>query len=99
MSARAIVIGVVVIAASGIGISWMQRTGKDDGLLRLYGNVDIREVQLAFRQPGRITQMAFDEGDSVSAGTRLAALDAQPYREAFVAAEATAQVAQAVENR
>lgn len=95
MSARAIVIGVVVIAASGIGISWMQRTGKDDGLLRLYGNVDIREVQLAFRQPGRITQMAFDEGDSVSAGTRLAALDAQPYREAFVAAEATAQVAQA----
>lgn len=26
---------------------WVQRTGTDDGLLRLYGNVDIREVQLA----------------------------------------------------
>ena len=91
---RTLVIGAAVIAVSGIGFTWMQRTGKDDGLLRLYGNVDIREVQLAFRQPGRIAQMAFDEGDAVSAGTRLAALDAQPYREALAAAEATAQVAQ-----
>jgi HlyD family secretion protein len=48
--------------------------------LRLYGNVDIREVQLAFRQPGRVTQMAFDEGDAVAAGARMASLDAQPYR-------------------
>jgi len=92
---RAIVIGVVVIAASGIGFTWMQRTGKDDSLLRLYGNVDIREVQLAFRQPGRVAEMAFDEGDVVSAGTRMAALDAQPYRDALAAAEASAQVAQA----
>jgi HlyD family secretion protein len=92
---RTLVIGAAVIAVSGLGFTWMQRTGKDDGLLRLYGNVDIREVQLAFRQPGRIAQMAFDEGDAVSAGTRLAALDAQPYREALAAAEAAAQVAQA----
>ena len=92
---RTLVIAAVIIAASGIGFTWMQRTGRDDGLLRLYGNVDIREVQLAFRQPGRITQMAFDEGDAVSAGTRLAALDARPYREVLAAAEATTQVAQA----
>ena len=91
----AIVIGVVVIAASGIGFTWMQRAGKDDGLLRLYGNVDIREVQLAFRQPGRVSEMAFDEGDVVSAGTRMAALDAQPYRDALAAAEASTQAAQA----
>jgi HlyD family secretion protein len=63
--------------------------------LRLYGNVDIREVQLAFRQPGRVMQMAFDEGDAVSAGARLAALDAQPYRDALAAAQAQVQVAQA----
>lgn len=91
----AIVIGVVVIAASGIGFTWLQRAGKDDSLLRLYGNVDIREVQLAFRQPGRVAEMAFDEGDVVSAGTRMAALDAQPYRDALAAAEASTQVAQA----
>ncbi|MCL4746579.1 MAG: secretion protein HlyD [Burkholderiaceae bacterium] len=92
---RAIVIAAVAIAAVGAGWLWMQRTGTDDGLLRLYGNVDIREVQLAFRQPGRVAQMAFDEGDAVTSGTRMAALDARPYQEALAAAKATVRAAQA----
>jgi len=92
-----LMIAVVAIFVLGLGAAflWIQRTNKSTGLLRLYGNVDIREVQLAFRQPGRVAQMAFDEGDAVSAGTRLAALDAQPYREALAAAQAQVQVAQA----
>lgn len=92
---RAIVIAAVVIVAVGVGLLWMQRKGDDDGLLRLYGNVDIREVQLAFRQPGRVAQMTFDEGDAVIAGTRMATLDAQPYHEALAAADATVRVAKA----
>ncbi len=92
---RAFVVAGLVIVAGGIGLLWMQRADHDDGLLRLYGNVDIREVQLAFRQPGRVAQMVFDEGDAVSAGARLAALDAQPYRDALAAAQAQVQVAQA----
>ena len=92
---RAIIFLVIVAIAGGAGFAWMQRTVKDDGLLILYGNVDIREVQLAFRQPGRVMQMAFDEGDAVSAGDRLATLDAQPYRDALAAAQAQVQVAQA----
>lgn len=92
---RAIAIGAVAIVAIGAGLAWMQRTNNDDGLLLLYGNVDIREVQLAFRQPGRVAEMAFDEGDAVTAGTRMAALDAQPYKEALAAAEADVRVAQA----
>ncbi|ACI91997.1 secretion protein HlyD family protein [Afipia carboxidovorans OM5] len=91
----AIVFGAVFVLGLGAAFLWIQRTDKGIGLLRLYGNVDIREVQLAFRQPGRVTQMAFDEGDAVSAGTCLAALDAQPYREALAAAQAQVQVAQA----
>lgn len=90
-----IVIAAVAIVAVGVGLAWMQRAGNDEGLLRLYGNVDIREVQLAFRQPGRVALMAFDEGDAVTAGTRLAVLDAQPYQEALAAAEASVRVAQA----
>lgn len=92
---RAIAIAAVAIVAVGAGLLWMQRTGDDDGLLLLYGNVDIREVQLAFRQPGRVAEMAFDEGDAVTAGTRMAALDAQPYKEALAAAEADVRIAQA----
>ncbi len=52
-------------------------------------------MQLAFRQPGRLMQMAFDEGDAVSAGALLATLDDQPYRDALAAAQAQVQVAQA----
>ncbi len=39
--------------------------------------------------------MTFDEGDVVTAGARLATLDAQPYQDALAAAQAQVQVAQA----
>ena len=92
---RWVVIAVVLLALGGALAFWLSRDHGQQDALRLYGNVDIREVQLAFRQPGRVMQMAFDEGDAVSAGARLAALDAQPYREALAAAQAQVQVAQA----
>ncbi len=93
--ARLVVIAVVVLALGGALAFWQSRDRHQDDALRLYGNVDIREVQLAFRQPGRVMEMAFDEGDAVSAGARLAVLDAQPYSDALAAAQAQVQVAQA----
>lgn len=94
---RVIVIAAIAIAiaVAGAGLLWLQRTGDADAPLRLYGNVDIREVQLAFRQPGRVAHMMFDEGDAVAAGARMASLDPQPYREAFAAADAAVQIAEA----
>lgn len=92
---RILIITVILLAAGGAVFSWVLHTEQDESLLYLYGNVDIREVQLAFRQPGRVAQMMFDEGDAVVAGTRMATLDAQPYQEAFAAAEASVRVAQA----
>src|SRR3546814_480327 len=95
---RWIVMGRCVLAAVAAWL-WTQRTSPDQDLLRLYGNVDIREVQLAFRQPGRIAQMTFDEGDAVSPGARMALLDSQPYRDALTVTEASVQVAQAELNK
>ncbi len=86
---------VVALLAGGGVYLWMQRTADDGELLRLYGNVDIREVQLAFRQPGRVADMAFDEGDPVTAGMRMATLDSRPYQDALAAAEASVEVARA----
>lgn len=92
---RALVVVAVIVMAAGAGLLWMQRAGNDADPLRLYGNVDIREVQLAFRQPGRVSAMMFDEGDVVTQGMRMATLDAGPYRDALASAEASVQVAQA----
>lgn len=92
---RRIVIAAAVILMGGALASWLLRDHGNQDALLLYGNVDIREVELAFRQPGRLASMAFDEGDAVTAGAVMAQLDATPYREKLAAAEAELQAAQA----
>ena len=58
-----------------------QRGGDDaDGRLTLYGNVDIREVQLAFQDGGRILTLAVDEGARVGKGQVVAELDPARFR-------------------
>ena len=85
----------IAVVAIGAVLSWLLRDSSTQDALRLYGNVDIREVDLSFRQPGRIAEMAFDEGDSVSAGKVMARLDAGPYHDAVAAAEAALRAANA----
>ncbi len=63
--------------------------------LTLYGNVDIRQVELGFRVSGRIAAMKFEEGESVTAGTVLATLDSQPYQDKVQAAQAQCAEAKA----
>ena len=88
---------VLVLLILGAGTAYWRQSQNHpvDGPLTLYGNVDIREVELAFRQPGRLLRMAVDEGATVKAGDVVAELDAQPYRDALAAAEAEVQRAQA----
>ena len=97
------IIAALVLAglAAGGGYAWLspQFAPPDDGGLRLYGNVDIREVKLGFRVAGRLQAMYFEEGDAVAAGDLLAELDAQPLREALAVAEAGVLHAQAQLDR
>ena len=83
MLKRIIVILVVLACAAG-GIWWLydgKRPPSD--LLTLYGNVDIRQVDVGFRVGGRVTELFKEEGDAVKTGERLARLDAKPYEEVF----------------
>ena len=83
MLKRIIVILVVLACAAG-GIWWLydgKRQPSD--LLTLYGNVDIRQVDVGFRVGGRVTELFKEEGDAVKTGERLARLDAKPYEEVF----------------
>jgi HlyD family secretion protein len=86
--------GALVLVAAGLFGSRAFR-GRKRAELTLYGNVDIREVDMAFRQPGRISRVAFDEGSAVKAGDLLAELDPQPYKDALAGAEAQVLLARA----
>ena len=72
-------------------------TGADDAAQRLtlFGNVDIRDVELAFRVPGRLATLHYEEGDAVTAGGVLAELDAAPFSAALEAADAQVDQARA----
>lgn len=54
----------------------------------LYGNVDIRTVNLGFRVGGRLATLNVDEGDSIKAGQSLALLDSAPTENALHQAQA-----------
>jgi HlyD family secretion protein len=99
MNRKALAIVAVSLAAGGAIAWWSGLLGsarRESGpYLTLYGNVDIRQVQLGFRVSGRIAEALVDEGDRVKAGDRLASLDAQPYQDQIRIAEAQAASARA----
>jgi HlyD family secretion protein len=70
-------LALAAVFTHGLGL-FARKTSAE---LRLNGNVDIRQVDLAFRVGGRIADMPFEEGRRVRAGVRLASLDTQPLRD------------------
>jgi len=77
---RKIIVSLVVIVVLGAaGVFFWQRTHNNEPpatILTLYGNVDIRQVQLAFNGSDRIDRMLVREGEIVRQGQLLATLDA-----------------------
>ena len=47
--------------------------------ITLYGNVDVRLVDMGFRVAGRVEEVYYEEGEFVSSGDLLAKLDVTPY--------------------
>ncbi|MBI5520518.1 MAG: secretion protein HlyD [Desulfovibrio sp.] len=95
MNRKKIVIALAAAAVAGLALFALLRGRGDGKELKLYGNVDIREVELSFRVPGRVAKVNVDEGDTVKAGDVLATLDAQRYRDALAKAVGDRDVAAA----
>lgn len=91
----AVVVTLLLVGAAGYAGWSLWKANGDDGRITLYGNVDIREVELSFRVAGRLEAMEVDEGDRVRAGQALASLDAEPYEDELAMAEARVAQAQA----
>jgi len=87
---RIVILLIVVIAAAGASAWWWQdHNGNGNGSLVLYGNVDLRQVDLAFSGSGRIADMLVEEGVEVKKGDVIARLDTSLIAPQVAQAEAT----------
>lgn len=69
-----LLVAVLLGAAGWLGWRLYPSDAPQDEL-KLYGNVDIRQVSLAFEQGGRVMDMLVEEGDHVKRGQLLARVD------------------------
>lgn len=98
MAKKAIVlILIALLAAAFLGRDWLLGDeGKTAEEITVYGNIDIRQVQLGFRVSGMIHEVLLEEGDPVEPGTLLAKLESTPFRDDLALANARADKAKAV---
>ncbi|MEQ1104455.1 HlyD family efflux transporter periplasmic adaptor subunit [Acinetobacter ursingii] len=66
---------VLIIALAFVAYWYWNKDKSSEQELTLYGNVDIRQVSLAFEQAGRIQRLNVQEGDQVQQGQILAELN------------------------
>jgi len=97
---RRAAIGIVVLIAVGVLGLWVFRWERSaPNELVLYGNVDVREVDLAFNESNRIVAMYVEEGEPVEAGQLLAELDASQLEHVVLEAKAKVAAQRAVVAR
>lgn len=91
MRRAAVVLLLLLVAGGGALAWWYGQRQHVQGDLVLYGNVDLRQVQLAFNNSERIVAVLAQEGDRVQKGQVLARADTS--RLGPQVAKAQAQVA------
>lgn len=88
---RHLLIGLIIICLGiGAGSWWYWESRNDDAKaeLVLYGNVDIREVRLAFNGSEHVGEILVEEGDRVQTGQLLARLHTERLQAALDRARA-----------
>lgn len=85
----ALTFAAALLAAGGYAAYdvWNRQQAESSNIV-LYGNIDIREADLAFNAVGRIESMLVEEGDQVERGQLLATLEADIYQAEVDAAKA-----------
>lgn len=81
------IILILVILVS-IGIFFILQNKKNPFELTLYGNIEIRQVDLSFQVAGQIDKMLKEEGDTVKKGELVATLDNKDYNANLAKADA-----------
>jgi HlyD family secretion protein len=73
---RLIPIVLVIVGLASLGVWWLTRSnGRGDDSIIVSGNVELTEVKISFKTPGRLVELLVDEGDAVKKGMTIARLD------------------------
>jgi len=84
-----IIVVVIVI------VFYRMSNSRDRDVLQLSGNVEITEVNVGFKIPGRVRFLFTDEGKSVAAGDKIASLDSAELESLVSQSKAVVQNAEA----
>lgn len=79
MKKQLIILILLITAITGIYI-YQNKKKPDPNELKLFGNIEIRQVDLSFRVEGKIAKMLVEEGDYVKKGQLVAYLDSTNYQ-------------------
>jgi HlyD family secretion protein len=78
-----IVILIILILAIGGTYAYFHRHKVNPDEINLYGNIEIRQVDLSFRVEGKIAKMLVEEGDYVKKGQLLGYLEDENYKSTY----------------
>ncbi|HZJ81229.1 MAG TPA: biotin/lipoyl-binding protein, partial [Guyparkeria sp.] len=91
---------LLILLAAGAVLAWqLTREPPATDHLTLYGNIDLRQVQIAFDQSARIETLTVQAGDRVEQGELLGTLDPRRFRADLAAAQAELDTRQAALDR
>ena len=89
------IVVILLVILGGGGWLLAQRLAATPDAGTLYGNVEIRQVDLAFEVEGKVVAMPKREGDRVSQGETVAEVDPATYQNASALAEGRRDAAKA----
>lgn len=89
---------ILILIIIGITVFFLTHEKGNPNQLTLYGNIEIRQVDLSFQVPGIIEKMLKEEGDSVKKGELIAILDAKDYKSNLEKATAEVEKTLAIKN-
>ena len=100
MKKRVVIIAIVVAAAAAATYAYLRMSRQPDNRIMVSGNIELDEVNIAFKTGGRLVERDVDEGDAVKQGQVLARLDRdqlldQRERESAALESAVVQLSQA----
>jgi HlyD family secretion protein len=98
---KIVILAVIFISVGVLGGWWFIKMKDNPSAteLKIYGNIDIRDANLAFNEQERIAQVLVEEGDRVTAGRVLAILQSNRLEAQIQEAEAQIAAQQEVVKR